>query len=134
MKITLDATTLRQMNLFQNITNVSPIDCIDEDDTIIFVVNLEDLGKAIGKKGMNIKNLKSLFKKNIYIYGYVNDVQEFLKILIPDATQFDIKDNKVIAHVDNDKKAREIGPSGKNIKIKRKLLKRFFDIDDLKIR
>ncbi len=134
MKITLDENALKQMNLFQSITGVSPIDCLEEEETLIFVVNLEDLGKAIGKDGKNVKNLKSLFKKGIYIFGFVDDLQGFLKVLIPEARDVEIKDKKIVVTVDNDKKARVIGTNGKNIKIKRKILRRFFDIEDLKVR
>jgi len=134
MKITLDSDTLKQMNLFQNVTNVFPMDCMNEEDIMIFVVKLKDIGKAIGKEGSNIKNLKLLFKKNIYIYGFVDDLQEFLKILIPEIRKVDINGKKITIYVDNDKKSKVIGANGKNIKIKRKLLKRFFDIEDLKIK
>ena len=134
MKITLDSDTLKQMNLFQNVTNVFPMDCMNEEDIMIFVVKLKDIGKAIGKEGSNIKNLKLLFKKNIYIYGFVDDLQEFLKILIPEIRKVDINGKKITIYVDNDKKSKVIGANGKNIKIKRKLLKRFFDIEYLKIK
>ncbi len=134
MKITLDQDALEKISLFQNVTGVSPIDCIDEEDVLNFVVPLEDIGKAIGKNGYNIKNLKTLLKKNIYIFGFVDDLQKFLKVLFPEAKSIDIDGKKVSVSIDNDKKALAIGANGKNIKIKRKILKRFFDIDELKVR
>ncbi len=134
MKITLDQDALKHMNVFQNITGVSPIDCIDEEGVLNFVVPLEELGKAIGKNGRNIKNLKLLLKKNIYIFGFVDDLQSFLKVIFPNAKSININGRKVIVSIDNEQKAMTIGANGKNIKIKRKLLKRFFDIEELKIR
>ena len=56
IKLTMDQ--MRKISLFQNITKVTPRDCIDDEkqDRLIFVVNEGKMGLAIGKNGSNIKS------------------------------------------------------------------------------
>lgn len=46
------------MSLFQDVTKVTVRDCVidEEGNRIIFLVDPENMGMAIGKGGMNIKN------------------------------------------------------------------------------
>ena len=65
MKVTLDSKTIQSINIFQNMTHSSIIDCITEADELYFVVAQGQYGLTIGKNGNKIRNAERVFKKSI---------------------------------------------------------------------
>lgn len=56
------------MRYFYDVTNVECNDCILSEDAIAYLVKAGDIGKAIGKKGVNIQRLRDYVKKNIFVF------------------------------------------------------------------
>ena len=56
------------MRYFYDVTNVECNDCILSEDAIAYLVKAGDIGKAIGKKGVNIQRLRDYVKKNIIVF------------------------------------------------------------------
>lgn len=56
------------MRYFYDVTNVECNDCILSEDAIAYLVKVGDIGKAIGKKGVNIQRLRDYVKKNIFVF------------------------------------------------------------------
>lgn len=71
--IKLNSDTILQMKLFGDVTNVSCIDCFSIDNLIIFITKRENVRKAIGQQGSNIRILRDKFKKNIKIIAEAED-------------------------------------------------------------
>src|SRR3989338_495208 len=83
MKIKYTQDLIGFMRLFDNAIKVKLRDCfIDNQGKLTFVVDNEDIGKAIGKNASNIKLLESKFKKKIRMLAYHSDKKEFIKNLI----------------------------------------------------
>ena len=78
----LDTDSIQKMAFFESITKTSLRDCIEGDNDLIFIVNSENLGKAIGKKGSNIKLLERRFNKKIILIGFDNDPSKFMENLL----------------------------------------------------
>ena len=135
MKVTLDSQTIQIVNLFQNITGTSVIDCISEGDEIYFVVAKGQYGLAIGKNGSRIRLAERVFKKTIKIFEYSSSLDEFIKNMTgSDAIRKKEEDeNLLIVDVRQGDRARIIGKNGKNIKIINRFLERLFNIN-LKVR
>jgi len=59
--IKLNIDEMKTMNVFENITRVSPKDCIIDKklDRIIFLVGRGSVGSAIGRSGIHVKKLKT---------------------------------------------------------------------------
>lgn len=133
MKVTLDAKTLQSINLFQNMTHSSVIDCITEGSEMYFVVAQGQYGLTIGKNGSKIRNAERVFKKSIKIFEYSPDMKGFVKNLIPECQEImeEKPEAKTIIYIRVKQKdrARVIGKSGKNIKIASTLLDRLFGIN-----
>ncbi len=79
-RIVYDAELLKIMHLFELITQTKLKDCFRDDNNLLtFVVSERELGKAIGKNGINIKKLAKTTGKTIEIIGFDDKTEEFLK-------------------------------------------------------
>jgi len=140
IKLTMDQ--MRKISLFQNITKVTPRDCLDDEkqDRLIFVVNEGKMGLAIGKNGSNIKSLQNLLKRNIELVEYYNDPIKFLKNLLNAKLINEVKISKradgspqAIVLVNPNNKGLVVGRAGRNAEKARLLAKRYFDIPSVVI-
>ncbi|MEB3825546.1 MAG: NusA-like transcription termination signal-binding factor [Desulfurococcales archaeon] len=128
---------LRFIALFQSITGTTVLDCIIDEDfnRIIFIVRPEDMGKAIGRKGVNVKRLTELLKKNIEIVEHSDDLENMVKNVFRDVRIVSTNlierggQKTLYVRVPDADKGKAIGREGKNLKRARMILKRFFDID-----
>ena len=140
IKLTMDQ--MRKISLFQNITKVTPRDCLDDEkqDRLIFVVNEGKMGLAIGKNGSNIKSLQNLLKRNIELVEYYDDPIKFLKNLLNAKLINEIKINtradgspQAIVLVNPNNKGLVVGRAGRNAEKARLLAKRYFGIPSVLI-
>ena len=122
------------MSYFQSLTGSSVIDCISEEDDIYFIVAKGHYGLAVGKGGVKIKNAERGLKKNIRIFEYSEDLEEFIKNTIPEAQEILIKDKGIEVRIKSQDRAKVIGKSGKNVKIINRFLERLFGRSDLKVK
>lgn len=134
MKIKLDQETIQSMNLFQNLTGSSVVDCLQDGDDLYFIVAEGQYGLSVGKGGMKIKNAERIFKKNIRVFEYFEDLQKFIKSAMPEAQEIIVGENDVMIKVKPSDKPKAIGKSGKNIKILGKIVARLFDKETVKIK
>ena len=135
MKVTLDAQTIQIVNLFQNLTGSSVVDCIPEEDEIYFVVANGQYGLAVGKNGSRIRLAEKMFKKTIKIFEYSPDLDEFIKNVTGsnDIRKAEKNEKLLIIDVRQADRAKVIGKNGKNLKVINRFLERLFNIN-LKVR
>ncbi|ADV65656.1 NusA-like transcription termination signal-binding factor [Desulfurococcus mucosus] len=140
VKITPDE--FRFMALLNELTGAVVRDCIveEENNRVIFLVNPEDVGRAIGPKGFFVQRLKKILNKNIEIVGYSSNLEEQVKYALAPARIKEIKlstkpdGSKVLyVAVDPADKGIAIGKNGRNVQRARLILKRHFDIDSVVI-
>ena len=134
MKVTLDQNTIQSISLFQNLTGSSVVDAINEGDEIYFVIAQGRYGSTVGKNGSKIKNAERVFKKNIKVFEYSENLEEFVKNIIPGVQEFSLKEKTAVIKVRQSDKAKVIGKGGKNIKIINKFLQRLFEVEELKVK
>jgi len=126
------------MSVFHRITNANLKDCFVDDNTALtFVVSTGDLGRAIGKKGINISKLEKAFKKKIKIIEYNEDLKKFIKSLVYPSKidEIDYQEN-VITIQSSDSKSRGflIGRAASNLRNYEKIVKRYFrDVEEIKV-
>lgn len=135
VKITSDE--IKYIALFENITGAITKDVIIDDDRLIFVVKEGDIGRAIGKRGINIKRAKDMLHRNIDIVEFADSEVEFIKNTLAPARIKSVsisekKDRKVaIVNVEPKDRGIAIGKNGKNVARARILAKRYLNIDDV---
>jgi len=140
--IKITETEMRYIQLLQNMTGATIVDCIvDEDmDTIIFTVKKGEVGLAVGKGGEKIKRFRSMTNKQVEIYEYLPEPDKFIRNALKPAKVKDIRlvdrmEGKKIAMVNVEPKDKgiAIGKNGSNIKKIRFLASRYFQLDTVVI-
>ncbi len=134
MNIKLDSDTLSAMRVFSEITNVTPRDCMVNDDKLIFVVNQGQAGLAIGKNGVKMKVLHDMLKKDIMVIEYADDPIKLLENII--------RPNKLLSgyltNGQGDDKKINVDIEGKvssyKIKLIKLLMQRYFNILSINIK
>jgi len=134
-RIRYDLRLIKYMSLFETFTGIKAKDCINTNP-IIFIVDENNIAKAIGKQGANVKRLERVFNRKIKIVEFNPDVLEFTKNLI-----YPLKVDKVynqentviIDEKNSETKAKLIGRDKENLKNLTDIVKRHFDIDSIKV-
>jgi N utilization substance protein A len=141
-EIKLTSEELGLMAVFQNVTGVSSRDCVIDPagDRIIFVLEKEFMGQAIGKKGQTIANLEDVIAKPIELVEYSDDPKEFIKNALGTRNVIDAKVNEKadgskvgIVTVSVRNKGAVLGRGGRNAERARILAKRYFGIEHIHI-
>ncbi|HHF42167.1 MAG TPA: NusA-like transcription termination signal-binding factor [Candidatus Aminicenantes bacterium] len=131
-KVVYSQEILGLMNLLSRLTPARIKDCFKEDNLFYCVVEKGDIGKAIGRRGVNIKKIKQALKKNIKIIEFDPQPTEFVRNLIFPLQVEEIKETDgVIEIVGGDKKTKGllIGRDGKNLAFLNRTVKRFFNVE-----
>ena len=79
MKVRLTRDDMMKITLFEKMTGANVMDCISDDERIVFIVKEGDVGAAIGKGGENVKLATEKFGKKIDIIEFSTDLKKFVK-------------------------------------------------------
>lgn len=141
--IIFDNETMGLIQLFDAITGANTLDCVvmdepDGSERIIYMVDRANLGKAIGKDGVNVKKLREKLDKKIDIVAYSDDLYKFVKYLLYPAKIDKIEEQQrtddqrvLVVSVRPQDKGIAIGKSGRNIQKANIFAKRHFDVDSV---
>ncbi len=129
---------MKFIQLLQNMTGATVVDCVLEDDGIIFTVKKGEVGLAVGKGGEKIKRFRQMTNKQVEIFEYMEDPDKFLRNALKPAK---VKDIRVVDRmsggkiamvtVDPHDKGIAIGRNGENIRKIRFLSKRYFGLENV---
>jgi len=137
VKIRISSDEIQFINLFEKLTGAKARDMVEEENAICFLVNKEDMGLAIGKKGVNIEKVRNTLNKKIYIIEYSEDYGQFVRNIFQPAEIKEVrisqsgKGKNVVLKTSRKSKGTIIGPKGEKIKLARKLLERYFNLEDI---
>lgn len=127
---------------FEQITGAAAIDVIrdDEGERIIIVVRAKQLGKAIGRGGVNVKAASEAFGRAVDVVEIADTAEAFVKSALAPAR---VEDVKIIEHKDGTRVASvtvnsedrgiAIGREGRNVARARILVRRHFDLNNVVI-
>jgi N utilization substance protein A len=138
-EISFNSDTLRYISLFEKVTHARVKDCISLEDKIIFIVEPGEVLKAVGKKGENVTKLREVLKKNIQIIEFNSDPIIFVKNVFyhygVESVEVEMRGN--IKHasvkVKPEMKGMAIGKEGKNLRVFRDIINRYFDIQSVSV-
>jgi len=134
-RIRYSADIIQYISIFESLTNSKVKDCI-ANEGILFVIEENDMGRAIGKGGSNIKRVEGILKKNIRLVEFSSDVSRFLQNLIYPVEAKEIKNESGIVSIccyDMKSKGKIIGRDRHNIKWINDVVKRHFEVDEVKV-
>ncbi|MFB6216534.1 MAG: NusA-like transcription termination signal-binding factor [Candidatus Aenigmatarchaeota archaeon] len=134
MKKEFDKEAIQAMNLFEDVTDVEVVDCVQDDESIYFLVEPGKAGAAIGKDGKKIEEVGDMLNKRIKVFEYGEDEKEFVKNMIIESNEVDIEDGTAFVSVDRSDRGKVIGSGGNNINKVRTLVRRNSDLEDVKLK
>lgn len=139
-KIKLTSNELRLMSLFQSVTSVTARDCVVDDkmDRVIFVINKNQMGLAIGKGGATIKQLQNVVARKVELVEYSDNISEFIGNILNSSMINEIRidersdgTKQALVVVDAKKKGIVVGREGRNAEKARLLARRYFQISNV---
>lgn len=131
-----DSESMKLMAFFEANTGARVKDCISEDEKLIFIVEENEMGKAIGRNGANIKKIEGMLKKKVRLVEFSNDVLQFVRNLAYPIEISDAKNEDGIVTIhgkDTATRAMLIGRERSNINHLADIVKRYFDIKEIKV-
>ena len=131
----LDSESMKLIAFFESKTGAKVKDCI-LNGKIIFIIEENEMGKAIGKNGANIKKMERLLKKKIKLAEFSNDALQFVRNLCYPAEISDAKLEDGIVTIngrDTSTRAMLIGRERRNINNLTEIVKRYFDVKEIKV-
>lgn len=137
-KIKYDAEIMKIIQIFETVTGAKLKDCIqyDQNQRIVFIVNEGEIGKAIGKKGSNIRKLENMFNKKIRVVGFSHEITQFVRNMIAPLQVNNVEEKEgeiIITGQDTKTKGLIIGRNKQNLNNLITMVKRYFDIEDIKV-
>lgn len=134
-KIKYNIDLMKYMQLFENLTRAKLKDCICNEQ-LIFIVEENEIGKAIGKGGSNVRRLEGLLNKKIKIVEFNPDVKQFVRNFVMPLEVKDInEENEIVTIVGPDTKTKGllIGRDRKNLENLKNIVGRYFKVGDIKV-
>jgi transcription termination/antitermination protein NusA len=139
-KIRLSTDDIKHITLFESLTGAKVKDFLNEGESMSFLVNMGEMGLAIGKKGANVEKVRKALGKNILVFEYNEDEEQFLKNMFAPVEVHGLSIAKTsggtsaVVEISREDRSRAIGAGGSRIKVIKTLAKRHCDIDDLNLR
>lgn len=131
---------MRYINLFERISGINTTTCFVYNGTIIFAVSHSQISKAIGKNAINVKKIAEILRRKIKVIGIgkgkeKKDIENFVKQTVEPVqfTNFELKDGEAIINATMQNKAVLIGRNACRQQELEDILKRFYDINKVRI-
>lgn len=136
----LDMQFMRYLNLFSKITRIQTTVCFVYNNIIVFGVRKKEVSDAIGRNAENVKKLAEILRRKIKIVAMPSgkeggDIEEFVREVVSPLTftKFEFQNGVVSVSGTVQNKAGLIGRNSMRQKELEEILKRYFDISELKI-
>lgn len=139
MKIKYDIDLMGIMGLFEKITHAKLKDCfVDEkNDILVFIVQPGQIGKALGKKAMNVKKLNNSFKRKLKIVEFHPQMLEFIRNMVMPLKVEAISEEEDVVTIkggDVQTKGLLIGRNAQNLRNLEENVKRYFpELKEIKV-
>ncbi|MFH0868180.1 MAG: NusA-like transcription termination signal-binding factor [Candidatus Woesearchaeota archaeon] len=134
-RIKYNSDVMKYISLFESLTGAKVKDCI-VNDSIFFIVHENEIGRAIGKQGSNIKRVENTLNKKIRLAEFSNDIPQFIQNLIYPLKVKEVKEEEGIVTIyadDTKTKGMLIGRDRRNINSTTEIVKRYFKILEIKV-
>jgi len=132
--VTLANEEIKMITYFEGVTKASVKDCVLLEDKIIFVVAPGNLGRAIGKGGSIIQDIRRRINKKIVVVEYRENLNDFLNefffpVKIDVQVSERMKEKIATIKVRENDRGLVLGRGGEKIKDAKMLAMRYFDTD-----
>lgn len=131
MRGTYTKELLDQLRLFERLSGVEPRDGFDADETLYFVVEAPDAGRAIGRQGAVVKQLERALRRPVRIVAFDEDPAQFVRNLLQPLEAPCTQEGKVIIIRSTGRASKGvlIGRNAKHLNTLRSVVQRYFPVD-----
>lgn len=139
MTVTLSDEARQYIQAFDQLTGVTPVDCLVRDARLVFVVPIGEMGEAIGPHGETVGNVEAAFGQSVELVEDAVDAAEFVANCLAPAAVRNITlsdqggSTVAYAEVPQADHGVAIGAEGESIETTRELAARHFDVDDVQL-
>lgn len=137
MRTTFDITSIQQLNIFSKITGVPAKNCFNYSNSIIFVVDPQLMGRAIGRGSENVHRLSAYLKKKIKIIRTPeqDELERFVSVIVYPIKFKGLKneDGMVSIQAGQQSKASLIGRNHSRVDELSSIVKQYFNVKEIKI-
>ena len=134
-RVKYNSEMIKLMMLFESMSGAKVKDCIS-NDKVLFIVGENDMGKAIGKNGANIKKFENKLKKKVKLAEFSSDAAQFVRNLAYPAEIADVKNENgtiTIHGKDANSRAMLIGRERQNLNHMTEIVRRYFDVKEIRV-
>lgn len=135
-KTVYDMDMIKCINFFESATHARVKDAFYLKDTLTFVVFEGDIFKALGKNLSNLHKVENLLQKKVKIVEFNGDIKKFMiNLLHPYRVAEIVQDGGIITINDPDTKTKGliIGAKAQNLRAYEGIVKKYFDIQEIKV-
>ena len=138
-EITIDNKIMGYIAMFERISHVELKECLENDDMVLFIVGEKRLAEIFNRNKNIVSELKEKVNKHILLAESSRDLLMFVKNLFYryGVKEIDItwKENMtdILVAVETTEIGKAIGKEGRNIKLLKEAVGRFFPIHSLNI-
>ena len=132
VRVKLDQETLGLSTLMEKITQARVKDCFRDTDTLYFIVATGEMGKALGKGGINVKKMQEATGKRIRVIEFEEQIEHFVaNVIYPLKVEEIIVEANSVVLKDSSRKTKSllIGRESKNLQLINRAVQRFFNVD-----
>jgi N utilization substance protein A len=137
---TIDRRAMQLLATFEDLAGVEVLDLVEEpeDERLVVLIREDDVGKAVGKGGSRLQDIRDKMGMTIDVVAYDDEPEQLvLNYFRPHDTQGvefqERADGTLVARVKVHPrdKGRAIGKGGRNVKLCGELVRRHTDIDQV---
>ena len=139
-EITIDNKIMGYIAMFERISHAELKECLENDDMVLFIVGEKRLAEIFNRNKNIVSELKEKVNKHILLAESSRDLLMFVKNLFYryGVKEIDItwKENTtdILVAVETTEIGKAIGKEGRNIKLLKEAVGRFFPIHSLNIK
>ena len=133
----IDMQVMRYINLFERISHVSTTNCFVYNNIIIFAVPKKLVSRAIGKDASNVKQIYSILGKKARVIEErdIDQLDRFISDIVEPSSfnKIELKNGELTLSANRQNKAALIGRNRVREQELEDILKKFYNIQKLKI-
>ncbi|WP_435077030.1 NusA-like transcription termination signal-binding factor [Halococcus sp. AFM35] len=138
MRVTLSDTALRHITLFEDITGVDAVDCLVDDERVVFLVAAGEMSDAIGPDGATVEQVEGRLGKRVSLVENADTPELFVANALAPAVVHNVtisENSSTVAYAEVDRADTgiAIGQDGETIETARRLAERHLGIDDIEL-
>ncbi|GAA0726906.1 N utilization substance protein A [Halorubrum trapanicum] len=138
MRVELSDEARRYIGRFDELTGVTPTDCLVESERLVFVVPAGEMAAAIGQGGETVEEAERRLGKSVDLVEDADTAAGFVASALSPAAVNAVtisEQNDRVAYVEVPEADRgvAIGADGANIETARRLAERHYDVDDVQL-